>query len=283
MLLCCVINTCVAQQTATVYVTAVNKQNLPVELLKSSMTSKDLTISSVERVKPDTLDCVVVWDSSNSERYAYQSMQVAADAALRKLLAAVPHNCALVLFDSSVEIAKGRADDGSVFAKLLSNIRPGGGTAAYDALGAATEILKKDAAPGPRVIYLFSDFEDNQSHHTLEEVASELVHQRTRIYAFAPDSNSNSGGFDLGRERLRRLVRTTGGAIITVPQKIKPKKMADALANDLSLVSAELVSWWRIEVSVPSDTKSNSLQHLKLGVVDKTLKVNLPAFYFVEN
>ena len=272
-----------AQQTAFVYATATSKQSPIVELAKSSITSKDLSITSVERVKPTALDCVVVWDSSNSERYAYQSMQVTADVALRRLLAAAPHDCALVLFDSTVDVANGRANDGSAFAKTLSKIRPGGATAVYDALAAAAGILAKDGVAGPRVIYLFSDFEDNLSHHSLEEVATALVQSRARIYAFAPYPPANTGGLNLGSDRLRKLVRTTGGAIVDIPQRTKPEKMAGALAKDLDVIAAELNSWWRIEFLVPNAIKKDSLQHLKIGVVDSSIHLNLPAFYFTEN
>jgi Ca-activated chloride channel family protein len=116
--------------------------------------------------KPFTV--ALLLDVSDSARGELEAIQDAAVAFLEQLR---PHDRALVIsFDRRVVRLTGATGDRRTLADAIRRVRPGGGTALYDALeGALREHLK--AAPGRKAVVLLTDGIDTSSARATYESA----------------------------------------------------------------------------------------------------------------
>src|SRR5258708_27544687 len=102
-------------------------------------------------------------------------------------------------------------DDAEVLSKAVQSLRPGGGTALYDAIFfACRDKLMQDQPRDKfrRALILLSDGEDNQSRWTREQALEMAQKADAVIYAISTNiSNIETSGDKV----LRRLSGETGG------------------------------------------------------------------------
>jgi len=121
-----------------------------------------------------------------------------------------------------------------------------GGTALYDAAVACSEALSKhdlpkndqskDPADALRLIFIFSDGEDNASHVNRDAAEHAVVSARVRVYAIGEKDTGGprpSGG-TRGFETLRRLSEISGGKHYSPGKKIDPEQIVDDISADLA-------------------------------------------------
>jgi hypothetical protein len=141
--------------------------------------------------------------------------------------------------EAATEVTQDFTDNTEKLSIGVRSLRPGGGTAMYDALYfACRDKLMKAQHNGPvrRAIILLSDGDDNQSHVTREE-AIEMA-QRADVIVYTISTNLSGAGHH-GDKVLERIADATGGRAY-VPFQI------NEVANAFAAIQEELRSQYAI-------------------------------------
>ncbi len=150
-------------------------------------------------------------DASNSVRDRFKFEQEAAIEFLNQIIRPRSDKAFVIGFDTTAEVTQDFTDNTERLSRGVRMLRPGGGTAMYDAIYyAARDKLMKTPDPGPvrRAIIVLSDGEDNQSHVTREE-AIEMA-QRAEVIVYCISTNI-SGVKMHGDKVMERIAEATGG------------------------------------------------------------------------
>jgi len=186
-------------------------------------------------------------DASNSIRDRFKFEQLAAIEFLNQTIRRRYDQAFVVGFDVTPEVTQDFTDDTEALAQGVRQLRPGGGTALYDALYfACRDKLMKSDHKGPvrRAIILLSDGDDNQSHVTREE--SIEMAQRAEVIVYTISTNL-SGTSHHGDKVLERIADATGGRSY-VPFQITE------VSNAFASIQEELRSQYAISYK-PADFK----------------------------
>jgi VWFA-related protein len=170
-------------------------------------------------------------DTSGSVRERFRFEQEAAMKFLSQTIRPHSDHAFVLGFESEVEVTQDFTDNTEKLAHGIRMLRPGGGTALYDAIYfACRDKLMKDIAPGParRAIMLVSDGEDNQSRRTMAE-AIEMA-QRAEVIIYAVSTNYSNIKMR-GDKNMEKLAETTGGRAF-FPFKIEDVSKAFAEIQD---------------------------------------------------
>jgi len=170
-----------------------------------------LEVRSFHRETDLPLQVGLLVDASNSVRDRFKFEQEAAIEFLNQTIRPRYDQAFVVGFDVTPEVTQDFTDNTDLLSVGVRGLRPGGGTAMYDALYfACRDKLLKAPQTGPlrRAIILLSDGDDNQSHVTREE-AVEMA-QRAEVSIYAISTNINGGGSH-GDKILERIADATGG------------------------------------------------------------------------
>jgi VWFA-related protein len=170
-----------------------------------------LEVRSFHRETDLPLQVGLLVDASNSVRDRFKFEQEAAIEFLNQTIRPRYDQAFVVGFDVTPEVTQDFTDNTDLLSVGVRGLRPGGGTAMYDALYfACRDKLLKAPQTGPlrRAIILLSDGDDNQSHVTREE-AVEMA-QRAEVSIYAISTNINGGG-SRGDKVLERIADATGG------------------------------------------------------------------------
>ncbi|HUN87518.1 MAG TPA: VWA domain-containing protein [Terriglobales bacterium] len=190
-------------------------------------------------------------DASNSIRDRFRFEQDAAIEFLNQIVRPRFDKAFVLGFDTTAEVTADFSDSSEVLSKGVRMLRPGGGTALYDAVYYACrdKLLKnqeKEGIPTRRAIILLSDGDDNQSRVTREE-AIEMA-QRAEVVIYTISTNV-SGVKMKGDKVLERMAEMTGG------RAFFPFKIED-VANAFSEIQDELRSQYLLAYK-PADFVSD--------------------------
>ena len=157
------------------------------------------------------LRVAVLIDTSNSIRDRFKFEQEAASQFLSEMLRSNADKAMVVSFDSTAEIVANLTDDTDKLSSAIRELRPGGGTAMYDAIRFASDKLAEEQPSYQfrRIIVLVSDGDDNQSHATRDQSLEAAQVADTCIYAISTN-NLSSGDTD-GDKVLKYFTQQTGG------------------------------------------------------------------------
>jgi len=157
------------------------------------------------------LRVAVLIDTSNSIRERFRFEQDAASQFLGEVLRSSVDKAMVVSFDSTAETACPLTDDTGKLANAINGLRPGGGTAMYDALRFASDRLGQEQPSYQfrRIIVIVSDGEDNQSRATRDQALEGAQVADTVIYAISTN-NLGQGDTD-GDKVLKYFTSQTGG------------------------------------------------------------------------
>lgn len=179
-------------------------------------------------------------DSSNSIRDRFKFEQEAAIEFLNQIVRPKQDLAFVLGFDTTAEVTQDFTDNTELLSKGVRGLRPGGGTALFDAMYAACRDKLANASQGNyatrRAIILLSDGEDNQSRVTREE-AVEMA-QRAEVIVYAISTNI-TGIKSKGDKILERFAEATGGRLFT------PFKLQD-VADAFTEIQDELRSQYAI-------------------------------------
>src|ERR1700722_8972351 len=188
-------------------------------------------------------------DASSSVRDRFKFEQESAIEFLNQTVRKRYDLAFVVGFDATPEVTQNFTDDTEKLGHGVRELRPGGGTAMYDAVYyACRDKLLKQPQNGPtrRAIILLSDGEDNQSHVTREE-AIELT-QRSQATLQSRSTNV-SGTKGAGDRVLERMADATGG------RPFFPFQIRD-VTNAFAEIQSELRSQYAINYK-PANFKTD--------------------------
>ena len=186
-------------------------------------------------------------DASNSVRDRFKFEQASAIEFLNQIVRPRYDRAFVVGFDVTPEVTADFTDDTEVLSRGVRALRPGGGTAMYDALYfACRDKLIKAAQGGTvrRAIILLSDGEDNQSHVTREEAIEMAQRAEAIVYTI---STNVSGMKSKGDKVLERIAEATGGRAF-FPFQIRE------VSDDFAVIQDELRSQYALSYK-PADFK----------------------------
>jgi VWFA-related protein len=213
-------------------------------------------------------------DASNSVRDRFKFEQESAIEFLNQTIRPKYDKAFVVGFDVTPEVTQEFTDNTEALSIGVRALRPGGGTAMYDALYfACRDRLMKAEQTGPvrRAIILLSDGDDNQSHVTREE-AIEMA-QRAEVIVYTISTNI-SGSIQRGDKVLERIAEATGG------RSFEPFQLHD-VANAFSEIQDELRSQYALSYK-PADFRTDGRFHTIeiLAQTHKNLKVRSRHGYY---
>jgi Ca-activated chloride channel homolog len=157
------------------------------------------------------LRIAILIDTSNSIRERFKFQQEAATDFINSVIRPGEDKGMVVSFDTSAELVSDLTDDPLQLAKAVRGLRPGGGTALYDAIFFASRdklALDKPSYKFRRAIVILSDGEDNQSRWTREQ-ALEMAHKADAVI-YTISTNITHIETD-GDKVLKFFAQETGG------------------------------------------------------------------------
>jgi Ca-activated chloride channel family protein len=201
-------------------------------------------------------------DASSSVRDRFKFEQESAIEFLNQTVRQHYDQAFVVGFDVTPEVTQDFTDDTEKLAQGVRQLRPGGGTALYDALYyACRDKLLKQGHSGPsrRAIILLSDGEDNQSHVTREEAIEMAQRAEAIIYTI---STNVSGTHGAGDKVLERMADATGG------RAFFPFQIRD-VSNAFAEIQEELRSQYAVSYK-PADLKADGhFRTIEIVAVDR--------------
>jgi len=200
-------------------------------------------------------------DASNSVRDRFKFEQAAAIEFLNQIVRPNFDKAFTIGFDTTPEVTQDFTDNSEALSKGVRMLRPGGGTAMYDALYYACrdKLAKgKDTGSVRRAVILLTDGEDNQSHVTREE-AIEMA-QRAEVIVYTISTNI-SGMKTHGDKVLERIADATGG------RAFFPFKVED-VADAFTQIQDELRSQYALSYR-PNGFKRDGAYHAIEIVAEK--------------
>jgi Ca-activated chloride channel homolog len=153
----------------------------------------------------------ILIDTSNSIRDRFRFQQDAATDFVNTVVRLGQDKAMVVSFDSSTELVSDLTDSTEQLSKAIHNLRPGGGTALYDAIYFACKEKLMGEQPRDkfrRAIVVLSDGEDNDSRYSREQ-ALEMA-QLADVVIYTISTNVTRIPSD-GDKVLRYFAGETGG------------------------------------------------------------------------
>jgi Ca-activated chloride channel family protein len=193
-------------------------------------------------------------DASNSVRDRFKFEQESAIEFLNQTVRPRYDKAFVVGFDVTPEVTQDFTDNTEALSRGVRALRPGGGTAMYDALYfACRDKLLKEPRNGPvrRAIILLSDGEDNMSHVTREESIEMAL--RAEVIVYTISTNITGGARHSGDKVLERIADATGG------RAFFPFQLND-VANAFVEIQDELRSQYALSYN-PSDLRTDGRYH----------------------
>jgi Ca-activated chloride channel family protein len=205
------------------------------------------------------LRLAILMDTSNSIRERFKFQQEAATDFINTVIRPRQDKATIVSFDMSAELVQDLTDDTDKLSSAIRGLRPGGGTAMYDAIFfACRDKLMQDQPMHKfrRAMVILSDGEDNQSRWTREQ-ALEMAHKAdVVVYAI---STNRSGIETDGDKVLKYFAQETGGLAFF------PFKAQD-MAQDFENIANELRHQYNV-LFRPEPFKADGLYHAVKVVV----------------
>ena len=210
------------------FVTDLTKDDFEVIEAKKPQTVQDFT---AESDLPLRLGILV--DTSNSIRDRFRFEQEAASEFIKSVVRSNQDRAMVVRFDTSAELASDLTSDTDSLERVIRDLRPGGGTALYDALFyACRDKLSQDQPKHKfrRAVVILSDGDDNQSHYTRDQ-ALEMA-QKADVVVYAISTNISRIETD-GDKVLKYFAEETGGRAF-FPFKVEDLEQSfENIANEL--------------------------------------------------
>lgn len=158
-------------------------------------------------------------DLSNNSRTQWKNWEIAAEGMVEQMLpddnpdTRKRFSGYLIGFGNEAELMVDTTSDAEPIIEKLRKLKPGGGSALYDAVyKACTErkLVQGEPVDPRRVIIIIGDGNDNHSNKTLDQVVEVAQRNLVTVYAI---STLYSGFTSEGTEALVRLTEETGGRV----------------------------------------------------------------------
>jgi VWFA-related protein len=216
----------------------------------------------------------IVIDTSTSIRARFQFEQQAAIEFLLQILKPGSDKGFVMGFDVTPDYKQDWTNNLDLLTGGINSLRPGGGTALFDAVYSACRDKLLDASRGQepvrKAMVLVSDGDDNQSHAYLDDAIKECQRAETIVYAI---STNVSPSRDRGDDVLRKIAEATGG------RAFYPKRIED-MPTSFQSIQEELRSQYAL-VYKPADFIANgAFRPIYLYCNDRRYQVSVRQGYF---
>jgi VWFA-related protein len=214
---------------------------------------KPQTITEFAAESDLPLRLAILIDTSNSIRDRFRFQQEAAIAFIDGTVRPRQDKALVVSFDTAAELVTDLTDNIGDLEKAVQSLRPGGGTALYDAVFfACRDKLMQDQPlyKFRRAMVILSDGDDNQSRHTRDQ-ALEMA-QKADVTVYTISTNRSKIETD-GDKVMKYFAHETGG------QAFFPFEASD-LNQSFENISNELRHQYNIFYR-PEPLKADGLYH----------------------
>jgi len=216
----------------------------------------------------------IVIDASTSIRSRFQFEQQSATEFLLDILKARSDRAFVMEFDDTPTVDQDWTNDIDKLEAGVNKIRPGGGTALYDAVYTACrdKLLEgaRDREPVRKAMVLISDGDDNQSRVHPDEAIKECQRAETIIYAISTNWTPSRGK---GDKALTDMAEATGGAVFFPPS-------VEEMSNSFKSIEEELRSQYALNYT-PADFKMDgAFRSIYLYCNDRRYQVRAKKGYF---
>ncbi len=212
-------------------------------------------------------------DASNSVRDRFRFEQEAANYFLTQIVRPKYDRAFVLGFDTTPEITQDFTNDTVSLGRGIRMLRPGGGTAMYDALYYACrdKLMKsKDSGPVRRAIILLSDGDDNQSRVTMQETID--MAQRAEVIIYAISTNVSNIKMP-GDKVLEKITEATGGRAF-FPFKI------EEVSNAFAEIQDELRSQYALAYKPANFQSDGRYRSIEIVADNKKYKVRARRGYY---
>jgi len=195
----------------------------------------------------------ILIDSSNSIRDRFRFQQEAAIEFVNQVVRPRHDKAVIVSYDTAAELVADLTGDTDVLSKAIRGLRPGGGTALFDAMFyACRDKLMQDQPRHKfrRAMIVLGDGDDNASRYTRDQ-ALEMA-QKADVVIYAISTNNTKIDRD-GDKLLRYFAEETGGVAFF------PFKVQD-LSQSFENISNELRHQYNV-LYRPDPMKTDGLYH----------------------
>ena len=216
----------------------------------------------------------IVIDTSTSIRTRFQFEQQASIEFLLQILKPRNDKAFVMGFDVVPDYKQNWTNNLDSLTAGINALRPGGGTALFDAVYSACRDRLLDASRGQepvrKAMILISDGDDNQSHAYLDDAIKECQRAETIVYAI---STNVSPSRDRGDDTLQKIAEATGG------RAFYPKRLED-MSISFQDIADELRSQYAL-VYKPADFIANgAFRPIYLFCLDRKYVVRVRKGYF---
>jgi Ca-activated chloride channel homolog len=216
----------------------------------------------------------VLIDTSTSIRQRFKFEQQASIAFLQQTIKPQTDRGFVMGFDVTPDYKQDWTNNLDQLTSGIDALRPGGGTALYDAVYSACRDKLLNVARGQepvrKAIVLISDGDDNQSHAYLDDAIKECQRAETIVYSI---STNTSPSRDRGDDVLQKIADATGG------RAFFPKSLED-MPSSFQAIQDELRSQYAL-VYKPADFKADgSFRTIYLFCLDRKYLVRARKGYF---
>jgi len=234
------------------------------KILDNNLPPKQITHFDAETDLPLRVGLLI--DASNSIRDRFQFEQQAAIEFLQQIIRPRSDRAFVLAFDEVWDLTQDFTGDLDQLTHGIQVIRPGGGTAMWDAVYFACRdklMKEKDSVPVRRAMILVSDGDDNQSR-VLRQEALDMA-QRADVIIYTISTNLTSSSVDQGDKNLKMLAEATGG------RAFFPFKLQD-LADAFHDIQAELRSQYVIAYKPDQFFANGQYRPVQISMADKADK-----------
>ncbi|HEX9201182.1 MAG TPA: VWA domain-containing protein [Acidobacteriaceae bacterium] len=214
----------------------------------------------------------IMLDTSSSIRGRFEFEQ---DSAIAFLLQVLHRNDRALVegFDIQVDVAQGFTNNVDALNQGIKKLRPGGGTALFDALYATCKdqmLTLKETGAVRKALVLVSDGDDNYSHALESDAIKECQRAETIVYAI---STNVSPSKDKGDDVLKAIADATGG------RAFYPTRIED-VAVSFSNIQEELRSQYLLEYRPANFKQDGAFRTIYLQANDRRFTVRAHTGYF---
>lgn len=216
----------------------------------------------------------IVIDASTSIRTRFQFEQQSAVEFLLQTLKSRSDRAFVMGFDVQPNLTADWTSDVDKLETGINRLRPGGGTALFDAVYSACRDKMLDTARGQepvrKAMILISDGDDNQSRVHLDEAIKMCQRSETIIYAISTNWTPSRGK---GDKVLTDMAEATGGQVFFPPS-------VEEMSTSFKNIQTELRSQYALTY-VPADFIPNgAFRSIYLYCNDRRYQVRARKGYF---